>query len=365
MDMYEQSGVNYVMMDPAKRIAQMYALPTAGNLSRHGLEEVKWSRGESVYLIELPDRYIAHIEEGLGTKNIVAELMSRITGQHYYDLIAQDAVAMIVNDMITLGAMPISVAMHLAAGTSEWFADVVRVKSLMSGFASACNQAGASWGCGEMPTLKGIVDPDYPVLAGSAVGHICPKERLINPENLAEGDIIALLPAPGINANGLTWARAIADKLPKGYATYIHDNPYGEELLKPTPIYARLVNDMLTADILPSYIVNITGHGWRKLMRATTPFVYVIDRVPDVPPIMRFMQDYNKVSDCEMYGNLNMGATMALILRPDNVESAKAITLQHHVDLFIAGYLERDGERKGVEIRPKGVSFTEEDLQVR
>lgn len=41
------------------------------------------------------------------------DAMYRLTGKSYYDHIAQDTVAMIVNDMITLGALPLSVAMHL------------------------------------------------------------------------------------------------------------------------------------------------------------------------------------------------------------------------------------------------------------
>ena len=63
------------------------------------------SRGESAYLIEAAKSYFAYVEEGLGTKNLVAAAMYRLAGKSYYDHIAQDTVAMIVSDMITLGAL--------------------------------------------------------------------------------------------------------------------------------------------------------------------------------------------------------------------------------------------------------------------
>ena len=138
---YAASGVDYSALDPFKRMAQQAARETAGNIARFGLQEVGMSRGESVYLIEGPDSYLAHVEEGLGTKNLVADAMRQLTGRSYYAAIAQDTVAMIVNDMITLGALPISVAMHLAVGDSNWFEDGRRSQDLINGWKThACSQ---------------------------------------------------------------------------------------------------------------------------------------------------------------------------------------------------------------------------------
>jgi phosphoribosylformylglycinamidine cyclo-ligase len=71
-----------------------------------------------------------------------------------------------VNDLVTCGALPISVAMHAAVGDSGWFSDEKRTDALVAGFAEACREAGAVWGGGETPTLGGIVEPDAIVLAG-------------------------------------------------------------------------------------------------------------------------------------------------------------------------------------------------------
>ena len=97
---YTDSGVDYEIMDLFKRMAQKAARETGKDLSRFGFSEVSMSRGESAYLIETLDYYPAQTEEGLGTKNLVADEMYSLTGKSYYNQIAQDAVAMIVNDLI-------------------------------------------------------------------------------------------------------------------------------------------------------------------------------------------------------------------------------------------------------------------------
>jgi phosphoribosylformylglycinamidine cyclo-ligase len=63
---YAGVGVDYDAMDPFKRMAQMAARETAGNILRFGLNENEPSRGESAYLVEAADGYLAHVEEGLG-----------------------------------------------------------------------------------------------------------------------------------------------------------------------------------------------------------------------------------------------------------------------------------------------------------
>src|SRR3954467_7841806 len=132
---YEKSGVRYDQLDAFKRACQKAARTTAGALTAHGYAEPASTRGESAYLIEAADHYLAHVEEGLGTKNLVADAVQAATGRTFYREIAIDTVATIVNDLATCGALPISVAMHAAVGDSGWFADERRAGDLVDGFA--------------------------------------------------------------------------------------------------------------------------------------------------------------------------------------------------------------------------------------
>src|SRR3954449_6668625 len=143
---YEQAGVRYDMLDAFKRACQQAASTTTGALRKHELTEPKSIRGESAYLIETPDEFLAHVEEGLGTKNLVADAMLKLTGKSFYRNIGIDTVATIVNDLITCGALPISVAMHAAVGDGNWFNHAQRTSDLAEGFAEGCRQANAVWG---------------------------------------------------------------------------------------------------------------------------------------------------------------------------------------------------------------------------
>jgi phosphoribosylformylglycinamidine cyclo-ligase len=368
---YANVGVDYDAMDPFKRAAQASARLTAKNLDRWGYAEVGESRGESAYLIDTPFGYLAHVEEGLGTKELVADAMyARFPdGDNYYFSVAQDTVAMIVNDMITVGAMPLSVGMHVAAASSDWFDDERRSRDLIAGWANACNLAMCAWGPGETPTLKGVVVPGTTLLCGSAIGRIWPKGlRII--DQIKPGDAIIFIESSGIHANGLTMARKIADALPDGYATPLADGRmYGEALLDPTPIYVPAIHECQYRGIQIHYAINVTGHGWRKTMRATRSFAYVIDRMPTPQPIFAFMQKHGPIDDREAYANFNMGAGFALIVDENDAErtvrAIKESALEPKtLDVFVAGHVEASDVKKVV-IKPLGLEYGGDTLGVR
>src|SRR3954463_7476668 len=145
---YESTGVNYDVLDAFKRACQREASTTRGALDALGFSEPKDIRGESAYLIETPDSYLAHVEEGLGTKNLIADAMLELTEHSFYESVGVDVVATIVNDLITTGAQPISVAMHAGVGDANWFANERRAQDLARGFAKGCRESGAVWGGG-------------------------------------------------------------------------------------------------------------------------------------------------------------------------------------------------------------------------
>jgi len=380
---YKGSGVDYDAMDPFKRLCQKSGLETAkmfrdssNHLRNIPFAEYEASRGESVYLQWTPqlDGYIAHVHEGLGTKNLVADVMFEISGHSYYDCIAKDTVAMIVNDMITLGALPSSIAMHLSVGHSDWFKNESRVNALVKGWEDACVESGAIWGCGETPTLKDILLPNAAELSGSALGFV-KKESLFKTSKIKHGDVILFIESSGVHANGLTLARQIASKLKDGYATPVeeHGQSYGEALLEPTAIYVPLIADWISIGIDIHYAVNITGHGWRKLMRANELFTYVIDKLPWQNPIFDFIQKEGPVTEEEMYANYNMGAGFAVFL--PEAEADKIIERERQLfkmpkhaatyePVFKAGYIEKSDEKKVI-IRPKNIIFESSALAVR
>lgn len=383
---YAAAGVRYADLDPFKQEAQQVARLTAPWLHRWGFQEVVGTRGESAYLIETPDAYLAHVIEGLGTKNLVADAMGALAGASYYDRIAQDTVAMVVNDLATVGALPLAVNMHLAVGDSEWFTRDNRSVQLIHGWKQACDLARCTWSGGETPTLKGIIQPGTVELSGSAIGIVKPKDRLIRGD-ISSGDAIVFVASSGIHANGLTLARHIAERrdpwwrkalhlllpryiklqgLPLGYYTNVgNDQPYGEALLEPTLIYTPLVEAILAAGISIHYAINITGHGWRKLMRHPEPFVYHVSWISAPPPIFRFIQEHGGVEMREMYATFNMGVGFALIVSHADMDRICAIAKELGFSAWRAGQVKQEGGRKAVRIEELRIEYEETELTIR
>jgi phosphoribosylformylglycinamidine cyclo-ligase len=361
---YEQAGVQYDLIDPLKVAAQRAAASTARHLVDKGLQEVPASRGESAYVVDVGPFHLASIVECLGTKTLVADEMQRLTGTSYFGGIAQDTIAMAVNDLITVGATPLVVQAYWAAGGSDWFADTARAQSLVQGWKAACDVCGVAWGGGETPALAGIVEAGRIDLAASCTGIVKPKSRLSLGDRLGPGDAIVLLASSGIHANGLSLARKLAERLPQGYLTEIEPGlRYGDALLAPTTLYSPVTEALAAAGIAAHYAANITGHGWRKLLRHPKALTYRVHTVPPVPPVLRFIQQQAGHDAAEAYGTLNMGAGFALFVAAGDAERTAAVARGCGVPAWVAGEVQAGPKRLLIE--PLGVEFSGDDLQLR
>lgn len=353
---YAKAGVDYKILDEIKRLAQTAAKSTAVD------SEVAASRGESAYVWEEDDCYRAMVVEGLGTKNLVADEMYKMTGKSYYDSIAQDTVAMIVNDLVVVGAQPQVISAYWGVGDSGWMADKQKAKDLIDGWAAACKKAGAVWGGGETPALKGIIEPGKIDLAGSAAGIVKPKDNLVLGDKLTDGDAIVLIESSGIHANGLTLAREVAEKV--GYDIKLSDGrTFGEALLTPTHIYVSLVKELQKQGIDIHYMVNITGHGWRKLMRANAEFTYEIDEAPKAPVEFELIAKTAGMDNAKMYGTFNMGVGFAVMLPADQADRVVSAAAKVGLKAWNAGSVKRG--KKQLVIKPLNVKFEAGDLAVR
>jgi phosphoribosylformylglycinamidine cyclo-ligase len=361
---YEQAGVQYDLIDPLKVAAQRAAAATGAHLATHGFAELRESRGESAYVVDVGPFYLASIVECLGTKTLVADEMQRLTGKSYFSGIAQDTIAMAVNDLITVGATPLVVQAYWAAGGSDWFADDQRAQALVAGWKAACDVCKVAWGGGETPALAGIVENGRIDLAAACTGLVKPKQRLSLGDKLGAGDAIVLLGSSGIHANGLSLARKLAERLPQSYLTEIEPGlRYGDALLAPTLLYSPVTEALWAAGIGVHYAANITGHGWRKLLRHPKALTYRVHTVPPVPPVLRFIQQQAQHDAEQAYGTLNMGAGFALFVAAADAQRTVAVAQACGVPAWLAGQVE-DGPKRLL-IEPLNVVFEGDALQLR
>jgi phosphoribosylformylglycinamidine cyclo-ligase len=361
---YSKSGVNYQKLDVIKKAAQNAALETKVNLEKNGFSEVSETRGESAFVWEQGDVLMASVIEGLGTKNLVADAMYKLTGKSYYDVIAQDTVATVINDLISVGAKPLVLHAYWALGESGLLEDENLMIDLISGWKEACDLASVTWGGGETPSLKGIVKEDVIEFGGSAVGIISSKKNLITDTKLTAGDRIILLKSNGVNANGISLARAIAEKLPQGYKTQLKNGQnYGEALLTKSNIYAKLIQDLLEKQVDIHYISNITGHGLRKIMRARPEFTYLIEKIFEPQEVFNFIQENARLGDLEMYQTYNMGMDYAIFVPQKDVDKTLQIINKNKFEAIDAGEIQV-GEKQVI-IKPKNLTFKGDTLDLR
>lgn len=357
------TSVNYDIADPAKVLAQKEGKATAKNLP-FGFSEVAGTRGESAYVFDMGEMYGALVQEGLGTKSLIAQDVYRNTGESFFAAIAQDTVATVINDLVSVGATPAVMNAYWSASSYDWLQDHQLTTDFISGWRQACDAAQVTWGGGETQSLPGIVAAGALEFAGCGFGVVKPKVNLVQDKNLRAGDVILLLESSGVHANGISMTRQIAAGLKDGYQTVLADGAtYGEALLVPTILYAEVLQHFFKNKLDIHYLSNITGHGWRKLMRGTPKFSYVLEDIPQPQLIFDFIQQQSGNSLQEMYATYNMGAGYAVYLPEKAALQAQRIAKDLGVTSWLAGYVEAGP--KQVIITPHNIIFNEQALGVR
>ena len=359
---YHQS-VNYSQADPMKILAQKEGLATAKNMP-FGFSEVEGTRGESAYVFKMGEQWGALVQEGLGSKSLIAQKVLEETGESYFAAIAQDTIAHIINDLISAGATPVVLNAYWSSSSYEWLTNQKLAKDFIKGWRAACDIAGVVWGGGETQSLPGVIAPNSLEFAGSAFGIINAERHLVRGQNIKEGDSIILIESSGVHANGISLIREIADQLTEGYQTKLADgSSYGKVALTKMHIYAPLVKALQAAELDIHYLSHITGHGWRKLMRAEVDFSYIINEVPPVQEIFNFIAEKSGNDEKEMYGNFNMGAGYAVYVPAAQAQQVVDIAAKCQLKAWIAGDVQAGP--KQVVIKPKNITFSEDSLEVR
>ncbi|MDO8503099.1 MAG: AIR synthase-related protein [bacterium] len=355
--------------DPFKKGIIDLLQPTSRNLLKYRLKIVPESLHEPAALIDFLDYdfYLAFKTDGIGTKSLIADKMAATIRQEkirptrditkLYAGLGIDLIASNVNDLICLGATPVAISDEIAAGDYHKFLDRELVKGLYQGLKRGSLEAGITIPCGESPTHVDVIYPDVINITASAIGIIKPKSKAVLGLDLAEGDAIFALLADGIHTNGLSLARKIVEKLPNGYFTKFGSTTIGEELLKPTRIYVKPVLEMLDCGVNIHYMSNISGGAFRKIARAQKALTYVVEKIPKIPAILKFLQDLEGIPDHEIYETWNMGLGFVTIA-PHNEEGLMAkICRKHKVGFMKIGYVAK-GKRQVI-IKPNNIVFSQ------
>jgi phosphoribosylformylglycinamidine cyclo-ligase len=356
---YRQAGIDYEVLDAAKRFAAGEAARTVEALAEADWWGVEASRGNTAYVFERDGARLATVLECLGTKSVLAREIEEQTGFNGFEAIGYDAVAAIVNDLICVGALPLVVNAYFASGGPSWFAEGERLRRLATGWRRACEDSGAIWAGGESPSLPGLVDDRHIEIAGSGVGVI--RDQPVLGDELAPGDECVLVESSGLHTNGASLARLLASQAPEGYhATLPSGAPLGQALLTPSYIYVALVRALIEASLPLTFLSHITGHGLRKVMRAKLEVTYRLTALPPVPEVLVHLVEAGGMDPREAYGTLNMGVGLAIFVRAGHGARAAELAEQAGFGAVLAGEVE-EGPRRVV-LEPVDVEFASGEL---
>lgn len=357
---------DYATVKAFKRSAQQAAWETRHHILSRGFPELSWSRGESAYVFSDGQKYFALVLEVLGTKNLIADALHRLFPEKaYYAAIAQCNISAAINDLLSVGALPLAINMGWSVGSVSWFRDERRNQDLITGSKKTCDLARCTWGGGETAVLTDLIRPGKIALSGAAIGAIHPRHHAMYGGRIKHGDAIVILKSSGTHTNALTLLRHFAKELPKKFETPIPGThaSFGELALTPSHIYTDFVERSQRQNLSYHYGVHITGEGWAKLMRANEAFTYIIERTPEPQPLLQFVQEKTGWDDKKMYHRFNMGAGFAFFMPEYETEKAIATATQCGFQAFVAGFVEKGP--KQVIIRPKNIVYGEHELGVR
>jgi phosphoribosylformylglycinamidine cyclo-ligase len=265
----------------------------------------------SLNLANLDRPVLVSSTDGVGTKLKIAFMLDK------HDTVGIDLVAMCVNDIIVQGAKPLFFLDYLSMGKL----DNQRAANIVKGIADGCKQAQCALLGGETAEMPGFYETHEYDLAGFAVG-VVDNSKIIDGTEIRVGHQLIGIASSGIHSNGYSLVRKICfEVLNLKIDEFIPElgKTIGEELLKPTRIYAATINSLLK-DLPIHGIAHITGGGIPDNLVRVVPqacSILIRDESWDVPPIFSFLQQAGNISEKEMARTFNMGLGMIVVV-PDN-----------------------------------------------
>jgi len=298
-------------------------------------KKAKMTHGFGHYagIVEIPGgKLLATHTDGVGTKVLIANKMQK------FDTIGIDCVAMNVNDIICIGATPISFVDYIAANRN----DQRIFKQIVSGLVRGAKKSSVPIVGGEtaiMPDLISGKGFGFD-LAGMVVGILSKKEMVLG-NKIKPNDVIIGIKSSGLLSNGYSLARKVLSKYSlkrkfKGVGIL------GNALLKPTEIYVKPVLEAIEKCSIHG-LAHITGGSFTKLLRLKQ-IGFELDNLPKTPALMQLIQDCGVKSD-EMYKTFNMGVGFCIISPENQVRGIQKIITKHKMKSYEIG---RISKKKGV-----------------
>ena len=294
---YSEAGVD---IDASERATEALIAQIKGVNRKGDGEPIKLDNGFAG-LVKLGDGALAMCTDGVGSKLLLAEEMDSI------HTVGIDCVAMNTNDLICVGAEPLSFVDYVALDKP----DEELMAKIGMGLAEGCKQSNCTLSGGETAILPELVHGFD--IAGTSVGYV-KQDKIIDGTKIAEGNVLIGLKSSGPHSNGYTLIRKLFDG----------NKELGKKLVEPTRIYVKEIMELIN-QVNVNGIAHITGGGLDNISRVNDNFQYVIDNPLPVPSVFDWLQEKGNIETKEMYRTFNMGMGMIIIV--DKAEASKSVSI--------------------------------------
>jgi phosphoribosylformylglycinamidine cyclo-ligase len=333
---YESAGVN---IDAGNKAVDKIKNKVSSTFSKNVLTGLG-SFGSLYNLKNLISEYKEPIMvqsiDGVGTKTIIARKMKK------YDTIGIDLLSAAANDILVMGAKPLTFLDYIANDKL----DPNIVDQIVSGMVLACKETGVSLVGGETAEMPDTYLPGEHDLVGVITG-VVDKDKIIDGSNITNGDSLIAIPSNGLHTNGYSLARKlffevgkynVKDKIPG------LDKSIGLTLLEPHINYTNHIARLINNDIKINGIAHITGGGLVENIPRILPkkcAAKINNHSWPILPIFKVMQSIGSIDDDEMFRAFNMGIGMILIVDPqienDVIELISPLSLAYKIGSVIPG----------------------------
>ncbi|MBE6040852.1 MAG: phosphoribosylformylglycinamidine cyclo-ligase [Clostridiales bacterium] len=280
--------------------------------------------------------------DGVGTKLKMAFMLDK------HDTIGIDCVAMCVNDIICVGAKPLFFLDYIACGKNV----PERIEQIVAGVCEGCVQSGAALIGGETAEMPGFYPVDEYDLAGYCTG-VVDKDKIINNNDMQEGDMIIALPSSGVHSNGFSLVRRVfgLDKpdlmAVKAGNAELGGRSLGETLLAPTKIYVKPVLTLLD-EVKVKGISHITGGGFYENIPRSIPAglcARIEKRAVKVLPIFNLIAAVGNIDERDMFNTFNMGVGMTIVVAKKDAKRALETLRACGEDAYLIGEIVRGSDK--------------------
>ena len=349
---YAQAGVDTAAGDLAVELMKSAVART------HGPEVLGGVGGfaglfDASALLSYKRPLLASSTDGVGTKVAIAQAIDK------HDTIGQDLVAMVVDDIVVVGAKPLVMTDYIACGK------VVpeRIASIVRGIAEACEATGTALVGGETAEHPGLLGPDDYDVAGAAVG-VVEADDLLSPARVNDGDVVLAMGASGLHSNGFSLVRHILAGRDILYTDHCDElgATYGEALLEPTALYTgpllRVLENPALAGAIHS-LSHVTGGGIAANLARVLPVGswVELDRGTWSPlPVFRHLADLGGHSLESLEGAWNLGVGMFAVVDASQAAAVSAALTAEGLKVWQAGVISTSArDFAGFEQGAKGV----------